>query len=219
MRKFFLSLASSFFALSLFALPVFALNTDNGTKIRQRDEDRVNQNVIENQDARVENRARIEDKKATQEAKTKLTKQERIRSHWGILEKRITATIERIEILISRIESRLVKIAVDNPELNLTLIQSQLDETKILLADVKLDSEEASLSIEELLISQNPQDDFEELRDKIKDIKDALVEIHRILVLLIGDIKGLRVGSFTQSPTVAASPTPTVAASPPLSPG
>jgi hypothetical protein len=40
------------------------------------------------------------------------------------------------------------------------------------------------------------------------NIKDALIEVHRILVHVIGDIKGLRVGT-TKSPFPTPTPSPT----------
>ena len=163
---------------------------------------------------------RVEERKATKEAEVRERRTERIRHFWELLGKRIQATIERLEKLTGRIESRVAKIKEANPEADFSVIEADLVEAKGLLADAQVKYDEAVDTIESLLESEEPKDAFEKLREEIKDIKDLLTDTHRILVHTIGDIKGLRVGLTGDQPevspavTLTATPTVTVTVTP-----
>ena len=45
-----------------------------------------------------------------------------------------------------------------------------------------------------MLENDDPKEAFLVIKNTIKEIKSDLVEVHQLLVHLIGDIKGLRVG-------------------------
>ena len=117
-----------------------------------------------------------------------------------------------------RIESRLAKIEEVNEDVDLDDINSQVLEAKEMLATVMTNIEAADVEVETALASQEPKEAFATLRSLVKEIKTDLTEIHRKLVHLIGDMKGLRVGqgappSSAVTPTevpTTATPTPTV---------
>lgn len=207
--KFFLSLT----VLLVFLFLPFIAKAQNtnppGEKVRIEAKERVYQKQIEKADARIEIQKRVEDRKATQEAKLMEKKQERLKYYWGNLEKRFDATIERLEILITRIESRLVKITQENPEIDITKIEANIDSAKELLNDARNLLDKASDNFKSLLASEDQDTAFDALRETIREVKDLLIESHRLLVYIIGDIKGLRVGSKIVTPTVKITITPT----------
>jgi hypothetical protein len=78
------------------------------------------------------------------------------------------------------------------------------------------------LEVESFLDNDDPKTAFAEVREIIQQIKVNLIEVHRTLVHVIGDIKGLRVGTevkpspspepspvVTPEPTETPTPTPT----------
>ncbi len=141
-----------------------------------------------------------EERRATREARITERRKVRITAFFGRLTKRLQALIERLNTLIGRIESRLEKIAQENEEIDTTSIVADLQKAKDLLAET-----EATLSVldvEIFLGSDDPKTAFAEVRERIQEIKLNLVEIHRILVHLIGDLKGLRVGTELK-PTIS----------------
>jgi hypothetical protein len=220
MRKSLLILLASFSLVLLLPFYVFAQDEtiQVGEQKRIEAKERVEQKQIVKEDVRAEIQKRVEERKASQEAKVQQIRQERIRNYWGILAKRITATIDRLDILIARIESRLSKMTQDDPELDVSAIEAKIEEAKELIAEAKLMLDEANTDLENLLESENPKTAFEILRNTLKDIKDTLIEAHRILVHLIGDIKGLRVGSEGGVPTSAVTPTIYMSPTPEVSP-
>lgn len=199
------------FILLVTPFSVKAQNTNSapGNEKRIEAQQKVEEKKLSKEQLRAEIQQRVEERKASNEAKIALMRQERIRNHWGILEKRISATIARIDILIARIESRLAKISGQDPDLDVAGIESQIAEAKELTAYAKLMLNEASDSMDNLALSEDPKTDFENLRETVKGIKDVLVEAHRILVHVIGDIRGLRVGNENVAPTLILTPTTT----------
>ncbi len=115
--------------------------------------------------------------------------------------KRLEAAINRLNRLITRIESRITKIEANNEDINTEPIKKDIQNAKdrLLLATNKLN--EAKIKIDDVLQSNTPKEAFAEVRDIIQEIKKDLVEVHRLLVKVIGNIKGLRVGN---SPTPSA---------------
>lgn len=158
---------------------------------------------------------RIEQKRATQEARLSQIRQERIRFFWQRLRGRLLATIERLEKLIARIESRLAKIKSANPNDNTSKVEAAIKQAKISLQQQKDKIVEADEEVEELLGSNDPKEAFKKVRKTVGEIKLALIQIHRKLVQIIRDIKGLRVGQTDNKPTTTLkagariSPTPT----------
>lgn len=155
---------------------------------------RIEEKRLAQEQKRQEIRERIETKKATKSAQLSQKKRERVENYWERLNKRLLAVILRLERLITRIESRLDKIASEEGDIDVADIQEQLGDASLLLVQAKLDLELANDSLEEVLLADDPKEAFIAIKDTIKEIKESLIETHRILVHVIGDIKGLRVG-------------------------
>jgi septal ring factor EnvC (AmiA/AmiB activator) len=136
-----------------------------------------------------------QEKIATIEARLNTRKKEIIRNHFLRMTKRLEAAINRLNRLITRIESRIAKIEANNKDINTEPIKKDIQKAKdkLLLATNKLN--EAKIKIDGLLESNTPKETFTEVRNMIQEIKKDLVEVHRLLVKVIGDIKGLRVGN------------------------
>ena len=45
-----------------------------------------------------------------------------------------------------------------------------------------------------IIESETPKEGFVEVKEMVGEIRESLVGVHQILVKIIGDIKGLRVG-------------------------
>ena len=148
---------------------------------------RLQEKIEEQKKVREENRVTVR-------ARLSEMRQERIRTFFGRLTIRFEAAIARLERLISRIESRLETIKVNNEEVEAETIEGELAEAKEKLAEAETALEEAETSLEEILNAEDPKAAFEYVRELIMGIKEQLKEVHQILVEVIGDIKGLRVG-------------------------
>ncbi len=169
-------------------------------EIRQRIEERI--------EIRIQER---EEKRATREARFAEIRKARITAFFGHLTKRLEALVERLNILISRIESRLDKIAEANEDIDTTSIQANIQEAKDLLAETE--DYLSVLEVESFLDNGDPKTAFAEVREIIQQIKVNLIEVHRILVHVIGDIKGLRVGTEVK-PSPSPEPSPVVTPTP-----
>lgn len=117
---------------------------------------------------------------------------------------RIEAMIARLEKLIERMERRIALIESSDEDIDTTQPKADIAEAKDLLADAEASLEEAKDDIEDVIGSPDPKAAFQEVIDAVKEIKKDLIEVHRLLVQAIGDIKGLRVG--TESPTPTETP-------------
>lgn len=194
MKKFTVGLLSLIILL-LFPTLVFAQTDDSGTTIREELRSRAEERREMVEQRRLELMQKIEEKKATREARLTEVRQQRIRLFWGRLKRRLLAAMDRLERLIERIESRLTKFEEANPDLDTASIHNELDEAKEMLEVARTECEAADATIDEILESEDPKAAFEEIREAVMTIKMQLIEIHRILVMVIGDIKGLRVGA------------------------
>ncbi|KKU04071.1 MAG: hypothetical protein UX88_C0003G0007 [Candidatus Woesebacteria bacterium GW2011_GWC2_47_16] len=148
---------------------------------------------------------RNEERRATITARLTEIRRERIRNYFNRLVGRLEAAIARLEKLITRIESRIAKIEELDEEIDTAPITEQVNAAKSKLAEAEAELQEVKDVIETLLAADNPQEVFETVREKIMNIKDSLIEVHRILVHVIGDLKGLRVGP-TASPGTSPLP-------------
>lgn len=141
----------------------------------------------------------ILEKQATRQAENRERISERVREQvkalFGRTELRFLAAITRQEKIISRIESRLLKIETENPDLDLSPIQEELLINKIKLNEAKQALSEVSISLEAILDSEDPKSEFIHLKNLLEEIKSELIIIHQNLVHLIGEIRGLRVGN------------------------
>lgn len=143
------------------------------------------------------------------EIRERLTEKRRelIRQFFTRMIRRLEAAISRLEKLISRIESRLAKLESQGE--NVAKIREEVENAKTKLTSAKADLELAKSKLETVLASDDPKEAFKEVREIIKNVKTQLIEVHRILVHVIGDIKGLRAGQITPPPTGGPTPTPT----------
>lgn len=123
-----------------------------------------------------------------------LLQQERVMSFSNKMIIRINATIERIKILISRIESRITKIESEGEEV-LESTKENFDDAKMLLIKVELNSKQLKTDLDGLPESNDPKTEVSSIKTALNEIKDDLKEVHSLLIKVITDIKGLRVGN------------------------
>ena len=204
-------------------------DTDKQERLQQREEERnrlreekrvqleakIEAKVAERERKKEMVRERIEEHKASAAARLAVKKQERIRVYFGRLVLRLQSTVDRLNVLVNRIESRILKINEGAEGANTSSITVQLDEARLLLDQADAEILAAQDNLETMLASDDPKAAFEAIRDSIKNIKDLLKDVHSILVHTIGDIRGLRVGN-TESVvgTTTATPFPTTEATP-----
>lgn len=151
-------------------------------------------------------KSKIEARAATRTASLNLLRRERIRAFWARMVTRIEAMIARLEKLIARMERRIKIIKDSGEDIDTTQPEADVAQAKVLLNQAKADLQTAQDSIETVITGDNPKEAFGEVRDLVQGIKKDLVEIHRLLVHVIGDIKGLRVGTPTATPTATTTP-------------
>ena len=136
-----------------------------------------------------------QEKIATIEARLNLRKKEIIKNYFRTMTKRLEAAINRLNKLITRIESRITKIEANDKTINTKVIKKDLTEAKGQLTTASAKLNEMTTKMETVVESNTPKEGFMAVKDIIKEIKQDLIEIHQILVKVIGDIKGLRVGN------------------------
>ena len=146
---------------------------------------------------------RIQERTASREARLNQLRQGLIKNYYAQMSERLWATIARLEILITRIEARVSLVQSEGVK-DLTSVNSNIASAKTLLSDTKVLLTSADEMIDDVIASQDPKSSFAVLRENVNDIKSNLKEVHRLLVKVIGDIAGLRVGTAKISP----SPTP-----------
>ncbi|HUS60128.1 MAG TPA: hypothetical protein VMX76_01975 [Nevskiaceae bacterium] len=136
----------------------------------------------------------IQEHRATIAAKLTERRQERARLFFNRLTKRFQTATSRLRRLTARIDSRLAKIEAEGEEIDTTDVKATLATTKEKLDEAETALAEAQAGFGDILNNENPEEAFADVKDLIKGTKQQLVEVHRLLVHLIGDIKGLRVG-------------------------
>lgn len=139
-------------------------------------------------------RMNIEEKKVERVVKLSAIRKERIMNFSNKMIVRLEATVERIQKLIDRIEARIVKIEETDEAIDLEAVKTSLDEAKSALALVKIEITSLKESLDDMPEAEDPKVLFEEIRAALGEIKNDLKEVHAMLVKLVGDIKGLRVG-------------------------
>lgn len=207
MLKFLKQIFLFWFLLLLFAPMVWAQNFDfdfssppatlriyEKTPLRGKEQQELKVIRERVQERRQEIQEWLEQKRTTFGARLTEAKKERVRFFFGRLIGRVEAATSRLERLAARIESRLDKIEEENEGIDTIPIREDLEEIKARLEQVSSAITEARDSLESILLTEDPKEAFAEVRELIKAIKEQLIEIHRLLVQLIGQIKGLRVG-------------------------
>lgn len=169
--------------------PLNPQNLERHEEIREQIEERIQSRIEERTEMRATREARLTERRRVQ-----------IRTYFGRLTGRLGALTERLNILTDRIESRLDKIAEDNEDIDTVSIEAEVEEAKEALADTEATL--SALDAELFLSEDDPKEAFVVVRETIQEIKQDLIEVHGILVHVIGDIKGLRVG-ITEQPNSA----------------
>lgn len=204
-KTFFLST----FAFLVVANPTYAQNSSPSPEasmptqrfIQEREErkeilrEKIEAHKVEVTAKKEQLRGEREARVASHEAKLTEARKVRAREHYGRLYTRLSAAITRLNTLITRIEARLEIIKEENKDIDTTTVEAEIASAKSLLLDAQMDLEAASDNFEEVLESDDPKATFQLIKDTVMDLKSKLVEVHRILVSVIGDIKGLRVGN------------------------
>lgn len=189
-KKFALPLLICFFIFS----PAIALAQTNLIQNREQSQNEASQatatGVMQRETVREEAQERI----ATAQAFLSQRKQEIIRSHFNRVTRRLGAAVNRLYLLISRIESRVTKIEAVDENLDTELIKTDIVSAKEKLDQVGTQLENIKTKMEEVIGSETPKEGFVEVREMVGEIRESLVGVHQILVKVIGDIKGLRVG-------------------------
>lgn len=147
-------------------------------------------------------------KTASREAKLNSLKQNLVKKYYNNMSKRLWATIERLEKLITRIDARIAIVDAETDK-DLTKINADVASAKTLLTDTKTLLTSSDNMIDTVIASNNPLEAFKILKENISDIKLNLKEIHRLLVKVIGDIQGLRVGTTKLTPGISPTAIPT----------
>ncbi len=148
------------------------------------------------------NQNRNQDKTATREARLSQVRQTLIKKFYLNMSKRLWAMIDRLDILISRIDTR-IKIIDAETDKDLTAVNADVTKAKDLLTGTRATLVSSDNMIDTATLSASPKESFALIRLNISDIKKGLKEVHKLLVHVIGDLEGLRVG------TTKATPTPT----------
>ncbi len=160
----------------------------------------VEERIERNEEKREEIRIKIEEKTATREAameqlRAKLEEkaQNRIQILFGKVATRMESAISRLYTLIERMKARLAIFAEEGESVE--DIQNEINSAKELLESAEESLVVANTGLEEVVGSEDPKEGFVYIRDAVKDIKSTLVDVHSILVQVIGDMKGLRIGA------------------------
>jgi chromosome segregation ATPase len=154
-----------------------------------------------------EKKVELEQKKASVEAKIKDLRNQRIMSYWSNIQDRLQGVINRLNNITDRINSRLAIVETQTTK-DLTGIRDQIAQAQETIADAQIKLNAINTDFDSVLNSSNPQTAFKGLITDIKAIRDDLVKAHRLLIHVIGDIQGLRVGQ-TDTGTTGTSVTPT----------
>lgn len=184
-----------FFPTRTFALT----NNPNGdslnAKLQQRLELRE-EKLLEIQN-RIQNR---ELKTASREARLTELRQNLIKKYYLQMSKRLWATIDRLDVLITRIDAR-IKIFDAETDDDLTAVNTDINQAKSLLTETRAILVSSDGMIDTATLSGSPKESFDLIKLNIQEIKDDLKEVHGLLVHVIGDLEGLRVGTTEMSPT------------------
>ena len=173
----------------------FPSNLKAQTIYETRKEERLQNRQEFKEEVKTRIKDNSEERKATREARLTVKRQERIKNLWEKIKLRLLALSERLEGLISRISERIEKIEEENPDVNTSEIKAKLASAEEKLNETKNLIQELNVSFENFAGSDTPGKDFEAFRESISLIKNNLKEVHRILVGVIADIKGLRIGN------------------------
>ncbi len=179
----------------LFALALTVLATFSGSRavLAQTASLQEGRDALKNKVAEVKDRAKEmiqKGKEKVQEVRKKLEDQrsKRVADFNQRMLVRFDASINRLENIASRLDSRLGKLAKDGQDVTDFRIALDVAKSKIALAKTSLS--EVKTALEAVAVSETPKTDFEMARGKLDAIKDAIKQAHAALVDVIKSIKG-----------------------------
>lgn len=129
--------------------------------------------------------------------------------------KRFEAAIGRLKKISGRIERRIGKIKDNGGDT--AAVEAQLSTAKAKLNEVEAALSLLKTSSSEILEADDPKTAFQTVRLKISGLRDSLQAVHKELVMVIAEIRGLRVGmtdNASKSAEIVPLPTVSVSVSP-----
>lgn len=132
-----------------------------------------------------------------QEVKERINEKTQARLHnlSKIFSKKLDHLVDRLNLIIKRIESRLSKIKQRDEAVDIVEIEAVLENAKrdLNLVEEKITS--LKVQLDDLTqFEDDPFRDVKELKNSFKEIKDLLLNVRKDLVKTIGLMKGLRLG-------------------------
>ena len=189
-KKFILPLLICFFIFS----PAIVLAQTNLIQTSEQNQNEAEPTTATGAMERETVREKAQERIATAQAFLSQRKQEIIRNHFNRIIRLLEAAINRLSRLVSRIESRVAKIEAVDESLDTELIKADIVSAKEKLDQATIQLGNVKTKMEEVIDSETPKEDFVEVREMVSEIRENLIGVHQILVKVIGDIKGLRVG-------------------------
>lgn len=200
MKKYF-SLLAFFVSLSL---PITAFAASNGTTVRNNVNTKLQQKLESRQEAltQIQETVQTRNKQKTTTGGGVLSQQKQglVTNYYNKMSDKMWAMIDRLNVLITRIDAR-IAVVEEETDKDLTLVISNVNTAKILLTDTKAILTSSDEMFQTVIASSDPKESFEILRENINDIKMNLVEVHQLLVKVIGNLEGLTGGVKYQAPT------------------
>lgn len=195
MIKSFVKILTPFLLVSILLLvaPVL-LHAQAPSEKRIEIQQRLEEKNLLLQQKREELQTNREERKASQAARLTERRRTIVQSQYQHMGLRIEAMINRLNILITRIESRVSQLEQEDGDLDTSLITADLEQAKLLTDEASANLVTVGDSLGVLLDSDDPRAVFKDVKLDVVEIKNNLKEVHRLLVKVIGDIKGLRVG-------------------------
>ncbi|OGD52711.1 hypothetical protein A3J78_00265 [Candidatus Beckwithbacteria bacterium RBG_13_35_6] len=141
----------------------------------------------------------IQEKQATMTAKLNDQRKLNITKYFNQMIERLEAVLIKLNQQVSRIESRLAKLKQEDSGLDTKEIEQWIADAKDRLSATNEAILTAKNSLPVILENNDPKAAFADVKALIKEIKAQLQETHRILVHVIGLIKGLKVGQSIPS--------------------
>lgn len=121
-------------------------------------------------------------------ARIEARRQEKIKEAYQKLTEKVNKILARFEELITKIESRLDKLSETQ---DVSSIQAKAESAKDKIAQAKADIASLEGVGSDVASSTDPKSSFATTRQMFQDVKKELDEAHKILVSVIGDVKGI----------------------------
>jgi macrodomain Ter protein organizer (MatP/YcbG family) len=135
-----------------------------------------------------------EEKREMISSKLEEAKVQRIRARYGRLLNLFNAHLERLATLADRVESRLDQIDENEEDIDTDELREMLEDAREKIALAQEEVQTLKDSFEELVMSENPGEAYAPVKDLVLEMKGTLKEIRMILVEIVTQIKGLRIG-------------------------